>query len=490
MGESKLNETQIRRVNKVLMTVVVVTTFFSFVGLMAELTLANRGVFKSIIPIVCILLNVVLTVVIKMKNDLVLYKYEAIGFSVAYCFMLLMGESNATFPYLIPLMIVSMMYLNGSVSSLLGAIFVVINFIRVIINFNTLDRDTAIEFSMVEIIIVLLTTMVTILGTRLLTQFIKENMDEIRAVAAERAKVTEHILKVTEEVSKNVVLLQKSLNEIGESSEHVCSSIEQIGEGNIDNVKAVELQTSMTEEIQKFMNETNQIAEEAVDISDEMMNVLGLSLKDMDSLVQKTKDTTKVGNDMKEAAEKQQKSSEDARNITDIILSISSQTNLLALNASIEAARAGEAGRGFAVVADEISNLAAQTKESTEQITRILHELMDNAENVSSKADQTVEMADEQAELVEETTDRLNDFKEKSKKLQTTLIQIKNDMEKIKESNDKVVNSTSTLLATSEEFAASTEETIEVSKDNVVKVDNSREVIAEISKQMNELMED
>lgn len=490
MGESKLNETQIRRVNKVLMTVVVVTTFFSFVGLMAELTLANKAVFKSIIPIVCILLNMVLTVVIRMKNDLVLYKYEAIGFSVAYCFMLLMGETNATFPYLIPLMIVSMMYLNERISSMLGAILTVVNFIRVIINFNTFDRDTAIEFSMVEIIIVLLTTMVTILGTRLLTQFIKENMDEIRAVAAERAKVAEHILKVTEEVSKDVELLQKSLNEIGESSEHVCSSIEQIGEGNIDNVKAVELQTSMTEEIQKFMNETNQIAEEAVDISEDMMNVLGLSLKDMDSLVQKTKETTKVGNDMKAAAEKQQKSSEDARNITDIILSISSQTNLLALNASIEAARAGEAGRGFAVVADEISNLAAQTKESTEQITRILHELMDNAENVSSKADQTVEMADEQAALVADTTDRLNDFKEKSRKLQTTLIQIKNDMEKIKESNDEVVNSTTTLLATSEEFAASTEETIEVSKDNVVKVDNSREVIAEISKQMNELMED
>jgi Methyl-accepting chemotaxis protein (MCP) signalling domain len=60
---------------------------------------------------------------------------------------------------------------------------------------------------------------------------------------------------------------------------------------------------------------------------------------------------------------------------SDVIQAIAEQTNLLALNATIESARAGEAGRGFAVVANEVKDLARQTSENADMITRTLGEV-------------------------------------------------------------------------------------------------------------------
>jgi hypothetical protein len=59
-------------------------------------------------------------------------------------------------------------------------------------------------------------------------------------------------------------------------------------------------------------------------------------------------------------------------NIVKTITSVAEQTNLLALNATIEAARAGEAGKGFAVVAGEVKDLSRQTREATEEISRMI----------------------------------------------------------------------------------------------------------------------
>jgi methyl-accepting chemotaxis protein len=153
------------------------------------------------------------------------------------------------------------------------------------------------------------------------------------AQAAE--EMTARARKTSQQLSANAEETSVQANLVSAGAEQVYQSLQTVATGT-------EEMSASIREIAKSAQESAKVTTGAVKVAEEtnhIVNKLGAS-------------STEIGQVIK------------------VITSIAQQTNLLALNATIEAARAGEAGKGFAVVANEVKELAKQTANATEDISR------------------------------------------------------------------------------------------------------------------------
>ncbi len=137
--------------------------------------------------------------------------------------------------------------------------------------------------------------------------------------------------------------------------------------------------------------------------------------------------------------------------IVSAIDEISDQTNLLALNAAIEAARAGEHGRGFAVVADAVRSLAAQSREATRGITKLIA-------SIKGQIDQAVVISTQGADGAKSAREALENIVKQIGNITSMVEGISAAGQEQASAANEVAASMENLGAITEEVAASSQE--------------------------------
>jgi methyl-accepting chemotaxis protein len=208
------------------------------------------------------------------------------------------------------------------------------------------------------------------LTTRLAIEYQEKGLaeDDLYRLGTSLNGMVENLSTMARQIREATVAVLNASLEIQAAATQQSSSASQQNAAITQTVATVEeVETTVTQTAERAQNVADS-AQASQEISREGRGAVTDTIQGMQAIQQRVEN---IAHTILALSERTQQIGEIIGTVNDI----ADQSKLLALNASIEAARAGEDGRGFAVVALEVRQLAEQSREATERVQSILHEI-------------------------------------------------------------------------------------------------------------------
>lgn len=218
--------------------------------------------------------------------------------------------------------------------------------------------------------------------------------DAINLMAEETSKVLWNVQQIAQAVEGSSSKVDDQAKVVRDNSEDQTKSIASTM--NTLNVASEKLQA-----IAKVAQQVNHQANETSVVSGEALSTVSDSVQSLDKVRAAIQE---AGKRIKRLGER----SQEIGSIVDVINSIAERTTVLALNASMQAASAGEAGRGFAVVADEVQRLAANARQSTDQIAGLVKNIQVETSDTISTMDTVISEVVESSEKAQKAGEQMS----------------------------------------------------------------------------------
>ena len=425
---------------------VVILWVLFVVYLLAKLVSKSIAVGTAVGNVVLIILFAVveLAFYLRNKSDVRLKRVVAIGVGVEFALIGMQTDAEFIYFALIAILTLQIPYYDmkryKQTCIAFSALFTLVEVIRVVKGIGLQDVDSLCRVLCVYLLFFIMYRVGSIAKT-----FSDHALGSAASEGEKQKVMLEGILDISKTVRDESERSTSLVDELVHTSETVAQSMQEISSATNTTAKNIEEQNNMTQSIQSAIDETGERSRKMVDVATDSNENIQENLQVMEELKNQSEQIAATNHEVTESMTRLQNKTKEVEEIAGMILNISNQTNLLALNASIESARAGEAGRGFAVVAEQIRQLAEQTKKSTEEITTIINELNENARDVMTSVESSVEATESQNEKIAVAAESFERLNENMSQLIGDINEIAGQITGLSDSNNRIVENISQL---------------------------------------------